>query len=40
MWLTLFAIAFVAALGFAAAAVWRSQREFRLLLAEIADTLS
>jgi len=37
MWLTLFAITFVAAAGFAAAAVWRSWKELRSFLAEVAD---
>jgi len=40
MWVTLFAITFLTALGFAAAAVWRSWNEFNSFLAEIADTLS
>jgi hypothetical protein len=40
MWVTLFAITLVAATGFAAAAVWRSRREFRSFLAEVADILS
>jgi hypothetical protein len=40
MWVMVFAIAFVAALGFAAAAVWRSWQEFSSILVEIADTLS
>jgi uncharacterized protein DUF6455 len=38
MWITVFATTFAAALGFAVAAIWRSSKEFGLLLAEIADT--
>jgi hypothetical protein len=40
MWVTLFAITFVAALGFAAAAAWQSRKALRSFLAEVADAES